>query len=183
MALLNILRYPDERLRNVAKPVTVFDSALKTLAADMAETMYAAKGVGLAAIQVNVQQRIIVIDVSESRDDLIVLVNPEVLDAHAPEKAEEGCLSVPGIYAAVERPHVIRFRYQNLDGEWIEKNAEGLLAVCVQHEIDHLNGKVFVDYLSLLKQNRIKNKLLKELRDKKWKIFFLRERLILPQSL
>lgn len=167
MALLNILRYPDERLRNIAKPVEVFDDDLKTLAADMAETMYAAHGVGLAAIQVNVQKRIIVIDVSEERNALRVLVNPEVLESSMPEKYEEGCLSVPGIYAPVERPHVIRFRYQNLEGEWQEENAEDLLAVCVQHEIDHLNGKVFVDYLSKLKQSRIKNKLLKELREKK----------------
>ena len=167
MALLSILRYPDERLRNVAKPVATFDSNLKALADDMAETMYAAKGVGLAAIQVNVQKRIIVIDVSDERNTLRVLVNPEILETSAPEKAEEGCLSLPGIYAQVERPHTIRFRYQNLQGDWIEESAQDLLAVCVQHEIDHLNGKVFVDYLSILKQNRIKNKLLKELREKK----------------
>lgn len=167
MALLNILRYPDERLRVVAKPVEVFDSALKTLADDMAETMYESNGVGLAATQIDVHQRLIVIDVSEERNALKVLINPEILESSTPEKAEEGCLSVPGIYAAVERAHFVRFRYQNLNGEWIEETAEDLLAVCVQHEIDHLNGKVFVDYLSLLKQNRIKNKLLKELREKK----------------
>ncbi len=167
MALLPILRYPDERLRTIAQNVTVFDEDLKTLAQNMAETMYAAKGVGLAATQVDVHKRLIVMDVSETRDELKVLVNPEILEKNTPEKEEEGCLSVPGVYAAVERAHFVRFRYQNLKGEWQEENAKDLLAVCVQHEIDHLNGKVFVDYLSLLKQNRVKSKLLKELRAKK----------------
>lgn len=166
MPLLNILRYPDPRLHKVAKPVTVFDERLKKLAADMAETMYDAPGIGLAATQVDVHEQIIVIDVSDTRDQLLVLVNPEVIWA-SPEKRvyDEGCLSVPGIYDGVERPARVKVRAQDAEGRSFELEADDLLAVCVQHEIDHLKGKVFVEYLSPLKRNRIKTKLLKEERE------------------
>jgi peptide deformylase len=168
MALLNILRYPDSRLHKVAKPVTVFDDRLKKLAADMAETMYEAPGVGLAATQVDVHQQLIVIDTSETRDDLRVFINPEIVWA-SPEKQvyEEGCLSVPGIYDGVERPARVKVRALDLDGKTFELDADGLLAVCVQHEMDHLKGKVFVEYLSPLKRNRIKTRLAKEEREQK----------------
>lgn len=168
MALLSILRYPDPRLHKLAKPVTVFDERLKKLAADMAETMYEAPGVGLAATQVDVHEQLIVIDTSEARDQLRVLVNPEIIWA-SQELAlyEEGCLSVPGVYDGVERPSRIRVRSLDVDGNPYEFDADGLLAVCVQHEMDHLKGKVFVEYLSPLKRNRIKSKLLKEERELK----------------
>jgi peptide deformylase len=160
--LLQILEYPDPRLRKVAQPVTVFDGALRQLVADMAETMYAAPGIGLAATQVDVHERIIVIDVSENKDHLRVFINPEIVWA-SEETAlcEEGCLSVPGIYDEVRRPARVRVRFQDTDGKAHEIDCEGMLAVCVQHEMDHLTGKVFVDYLSLLKQDRIKTKLKK----------------------
>ena len=168
MALLNILRYPDPRLHKVAKPVTVFDDRLKKLAADMAETMYDAPGVGLAATQIDVHQQLIVIDTSETRDDLRVFINPEITWA-SPEKQlyEEGCLSVPGIYDGVERPARVKVRALDLDGKPFELEADGLLAVCIQHEMDHLKGKVFVEYLSPLKRNRIKTRLIKEEREQK----------------
>jgi peptide deformylase len=168
MALLNILRYPDSRLHKVAKPVTVFDDRLKKLAADMAETMYEAPGVGLAATQIDVHQQLIVIDTSETRDDLKVFINPEIVWA-SPEKQlyEEGCLSVPGIYDGVERPARVKVRALDLDGKTFELEADGLLAVCIQHEMDHLKGKVFVEYLSPLKRNRIKTRLAKEEREQK----------------
>lgn len=164
--LLNILRYPDPRLHKVAKPVAIFDEGLKKLAADMAETMYEAPGVGLAATQVDVHEQLMVIDTSETRDDLRVFINPQIVWA-SDEKLvyEEGCLSVPGIYDGVERPARVRVRALDLDGKAFELEADGLLAVCIQHEMDHLKGKVFVDYLSPLKRNRIKTKLLKEERD------------------
>ncbi|WP_338845480.1 peptide deformylase [Massilia sp. W12] len=163
MALLTILRYPDPRLHKLAKPVTQFDARLKQLAQDMAETMYDAPGVGLAATQIDVHERFIVIDVSEDRSDLLVLANPELVWA-SEEKIiwEEGCLSVPGIYDGVERHERVRVRAQDVNGEFFERDADGLLAVCIQHEMDHLMGKVFVEYLSPLKRNRIKTKLLKE---------------------
>ncbi len=163
MALLPILRYPDPRLHKVAKPVTQFDARLQKLAQDMAETMYDAPGVGLAATQVDVHERFIVIDVSETRDQLLVLANPELVWA-SDEKIiwEEGCLSVPGIYDGVERHERVRVRAQNAKGEFFEQDADELLAVCIQHEMDHLLGKVFVEYLSPLKRNRIKTRLLKE---------------------
>jgi peptide deformylase len=166
MALLNILRYPDPRLHKVAKPVTVFDDRLKKLAADMAETMYEAPGVGLAATQIDVHEQLIVIDTSETRDALRVFINPEIIWA-SPEKQlyEEGCLSVPGIYDGVERPARVKVRALDLDGKAFELEADGLLAVCIQHEMDHLKGKVFVEYLSPLKRNRIKTKLVKEERE------------------
>jgi len=166
MALLSILRYPDPRLHTVAKPVTTFDESLARLVADMAETMYAAPGIGLAATQVDVHQRVIVIDVSDTRDQLFVLVNPEIVWASDERQVyEEGCLSVPGIFDGVERPLRVRVKAHDASGKLHEFDAEGLLAVCVQHEMDHLQGKVFVEYLSPLKRNRIKTKLQKEERE------------------
>lgn len=166
MSLLPILRYPDPRLHKVAKPVTVFDNRLKKLAADMAETMYEAPGVGLAASQVDVHEQLIVIDTSETHDDLRVFINPEITWA-SPERQvyDEGCLSVPGIYDGVERPARVKVRALDLEGKRFEVEAEGLLAVCIQHEMDHLKGKVFVEYLSPLKRNRIKTRMLKEERE------------------
>ncbi len=162
MALLKLLHYPDERLRTVAKPVTVIDDRVRTIVKDMAETMYEAPGIGLAATQVNIHERIIVVDISEDRSDLRVLINPEVIEEGTEHKVfQEGCLSVPGIFDDVERPDRIRVRAKKEDGEVVEFDADGLLSVCIQHEIDHLNGKVFVDYLSRLKQGRIKTKLMK----------------------
>jgi peptide deformylase len=163
MALLNILRYPDVRLHKVAKPVTEFGERLHQLVADLAETMYEAPGVGLAATQVDVHERVVVIDVSETHDELKVFVNPEITWA-SDEKLvyDEGCLSVPGIYDGVERPARVKVRAFDQHGKEFELEADGLLAVCVQHEMDHLMGKVFVEYLSPLKRNRIKAKLLKE---------------------
>jgi peptide deformylase len=166
MPLLNILRYPDPRLHKVAKPVTVFDARLKQLTDDMAETMYEAPGVGLAASQVDVHEQIIVIDTSETRSDLRVFINPEILWASEDRQVyEEGCLSVPGIYDGVERPSQVKVRALDVEGKPFELSADGLLAVCIQHEMDHLKGKVFVEYLSPLKRNRIKAKMLKEERE------------------
>ena len=165
MALLPILHYPDPRLHQSATPVTEFTAQLKQLAEDMAETMYAAPGVGLAAPQVNVHQRLIVVDVSEDKNGLMVLVNPQIIAREGEQEYEEGCLSVPGVYSKISRAARVRVQAQNLDGEPFEIEADGLLAVCLQHEIDHLDGKVFVDYLSQLKQNRIRTKLLKQARE------------------
>lgn len=167
MALLPIIEYPDPRLKTVAKPVARFDERLRRLVADMAETMYAAPGVGLAATQVDIHEQLIVLDVSENKDQLRVFVNPEIVWASDQlVECEEGCLSVPGIYDAVSRPERVRVRAQDMRGEWLELDCEGLLAVCVQHEMDHLRGKVFVEYLSPLKQNRIRGKMRKRrLRD------------------
>jgi peptide deformylase len=166
MALLPILQYPDARLHKVAKPVATVDDRIRALVADMLQTMYDAKGIGLAATQVDVHERVIVIDVSEERDQPLVLINPEITWS-SPERelGEEGCLSVPGIYDGVERAS--RIRVQALDGEGQSRSveAEGLLAICIQHEMDHLLGKVFVEYLSPLKRNRIKTKMLKAQRD------------------
>jgi peptide deformylase len=163
MAILNILRYPDPRLHKVAKPVTVFDARLEQLVADMAETMYDAPGVGLAASQVDVHEQLVVIDTSETKDDLLVFINPEILwSSDEREVYDEGCLSVPGIYDGVERPARVKVRALDVKGQPFEMEADGLLAVCIQHEMDHLLGKVFVEYLSPLKRNRIKAKLLKE---------------------
>lgn len=162
MAVLDILRYPDARLHTVARPVTAVDDRIRTLVRDMGETMYAAPGIGLAATQVNVHERVIVIDLSEARDQLQVFINPEIV-AHSEERAdgEEGCLSVPGIYDEVERYARVTVRALDLDGKPFELEASGLLAVCIQHEMDHLQGKVFVQYLSRLKQSRIRGKMLK----------------------
>jgi peptide deformylase len=164
MALLNILRYPDARLHKLAAPVTVFDDGLKKLVADMTETMYAAPGIGLAATQVDIHKQVIVIDASERRDSLIVLVNPEILDATGVSDIEEGCLSVPGIYEMVERAERVKVRAYDQNGLPFTLEAQGLLSVCIQHEMDHLKGKVFVDYLSQLKQQRIRARLAKQLR-------------------
>lgn len=162
MALLPILEYPDPRLKTVAVPVTRFDDRLRRLVADMAETMYEAPGVGLAATQVDVHERLLVIDVSENKDQLRVFINPEIVRASDERvECEEGCLSVPGVYDAVTRPARVRVRAQDEHGDTFELDCEGLLAVCVQHEMDHLLGKVFVEYLSPLKQVRIKSKMRK----------------------
>lgn len=162
MAVLPILRYPDVRLHKVASPVTTFDDSLRVLVRDMAETMYAAPGVGLAATQVDAQLRVVVIDVSETRDQLRIFVNPRItwLSAEC-MVGEEGCLSVPGIYDEVERPEKVTVEAFDEHGKAFTLEADGLLAVCVQHEIDHLEGRVFVQYLSRLKQSRIRAKMLK----------------------
>jgi peptide deformylase len=162
MALLNILHYPDKRLHKVAKPVEVFDDRIRKLVADMAETMYAAPGVGLAATQVDVHERVVVIDVSDDHNELRVFINPEIIwSSNERQIHEEGCLSVPGIYDEVERAEKVRVRAQNEKGETYEVDCEELLAVCIQHEMDHLMGRVFVEYLSSLKQTRIKSKMKK----------------------
>ncbi len=163
MSLLTILRYPDPRLHTVAKPVRTFDDRLKKLVADMAETMYESEGIGLAASQINVHEQVIVIDLSETHDGLLTFINPEIIWT-SPEKTvyQEGCLSVPGIYDDVERHVQITVRALDATGQSFELNADGLLAICIQHEMDHLIGKVFVEYLSPLKRDRIKTKMLKE---------------------
>lgn len=163
MTQLTILRYPDARLHTVAKPVATVDARVKTLVDDMLQTMYEAEGIGLAATQVNVHERVVVIDISAERDNPLVLINPEIIWA-SPETAikDEGCLSVPGIYDDVERAVAVKVQALNLDGKLQTHEAEGLLSVCVQHEMDHLMGKVFVEYLSPLKRNRIKTKMVKQ---------------------
>jgi peptide deformylase len=162
MAVLTILRYPDPRLEKVAKPVDQVDESIRQLVRDMAETMYAAPGIGLAATQVDVHKRVIVLDVSDTRDQLIVLINPEILAREGEQECEEGCLSVPGVYDVVKRAEKVKVRALDRDGEPFEFDADGLLAVCIQHEMDHLEGKVFVEYLSRLKQARIRAKLQKQ---------------------
>lgn len=164
MAILNILRYPDERLHKIATEVPSITREIRTLVSDMAETMYAAPGIGLAATQVDVHQRIIVIDVSETRDELLVLINPEIIASSGNAETQEGCLSVPGIFDKVTRAEEITVRATGIDGKSFEMNASGLLAVCIQHEMDHLMGKVFVEYLSPFKQSRILSKLKKQAR-------------------
>jgi len=164
MANLTILHFPDERLRTVAKPVDQFNDAIRTLIDDMFDTMYDAPGIGLAATQVNVHIRLIVIDVSEENNQPLVLINPEILEKEGEEEMDEGCLSVPGIYEKVQRADRIRVRALDRNGEPFELDTDGLLAVCIQHEIDHLDGKLFVDYLSTLKRQRIKKKFEKQLR-------------------
>ena len=165
MAILKILQYPDERLHKVARPVVNVDESTRKLVRDMAETMYSAPGVGLAATQVDVHKQIIVLDVSETHDQLRVFINPEIIASSGEQECEEGCLSVPGIYETVRRAARITVRALNEKGESFTLEAEGLLAVCVQHEMDHLLGKVFVEYLSQLKQTRIRAKLKKHLRE------------------
>jgi peptide deformylase len=166
MALLSILTYPDPRLHTVAKPVKEVDARIRSLIEDMLETMYDANGIGLAATQVDVHERLIVIDVSEERNEPMVLINPEILWASDDKQVgDEGCLSVPGIYDGVERSSAIKVKALDGEGKAREIEAEGLLAVCIQHEMDHLLGKVFVEYLSPLKRNRIKTKMLKARRD------------------
>lgn len=164
MSRLHILRYPDPRLHEIAVPVTEVNQSIRTLVADMAETMYAAPGVGLAATQVDVHKQVVVIDASDSRDELLILINPEILVAAGVADCEEGCLSVPGIYERIERAERIAVRALGLDGQRFEIEAQGLLAVCIQHEMDHLKGRVFVEYLSRLKQTRIRAKMQKQQR-------------------
>jgi len=164
MALLPILRYPDPRLHTRAAPVREVTDAIRKLIADMAETMYEAPGIGLAATQVDVYKRVVVIDVSEDKSGLLALINPEIIARSGEQVCEEGCLSVPGIYDKVSRSEKVTVRALNQKGESFDLDAEGLLAVCIQHEIDHLDGKVFVEYLSQLKQTRIKGKLAKKAR-------------------
>ena len=164
MAILNILHFPDPRLRTVAQPVETVDDTIRKLADDMLETMYAAPGIGLAATQVNVHKRVIVIDISEDKNQPLYLINPEIIELDGVEEMEEGCLSVPGVYETVRRADQVRIRALGLDGKPFEMEANELLAVCIQHEIDHLDGKLFVDYLSQLKRTRIRKKLEKEQR-------------------
>jgi peptide deformylase len=166
MALRTILEFPDPRLRTRAKPVTVFDAALGTLIDDLFETMYAAPGIGLAATQVDVHQRVLVIDVSSDRTGQLALVNPEILAREGEEVTEEGCLSVPGIFDEVKRAAKVRIRAQDRTGAVFERDYDDILAVCIQHEMDHLEGKLFVDYLSDLKRERIRKKLDKERKER-----------------
>jgi peptide deformylase len=166
MALRTILEYPDPRLRTRAQPVTRFDAELKQLVADMFETMYAAPGIGLAATQVDVHKRVIVIDVSKDHDQPLVFINPEILSREGEESSEEGCLSVPDNFADVKRSAKVRVRAYDENGEVFERDYDDVLAVCVQHEMDHLEGKLFVDYLSDLKRERIRKKLEKERKER-----------------
>jgi len=161
MTILNILKYPDERLYKVAREVKVVNKEIKTLISDMAETMYEAPGIGLAATQVDFHQRIIIIDISEDKNNLLVLINPILLERKGEEFNQEGCLSVPEVFEKVKRAEWIKISAIDINGKKFELEADGLLAVCIQHEMDHLEGKVFVDYLSNLKKNRIKKKLIK----------------------
>lgn len=165
MAILPILQYPDERLHKIAKKIERIDDAIRKLVRDMAETMYAAPGIGLAATQVDEHIQLIVIDISETHDDLRVFINPELLNAHGAKEHEEGCLSVPGIYEPITRAERVTVRAQDERGNSFTLEADGLLAVCIQHEMDHLRGKVFVEYLSQLKQTRIRAKLKKHRRE------------------
>ena len=166
MALLPILEFPDPRLRTKAAPVEVVDASIRKLIDDMFETMYAAPGIGLAATQVNVHKRVLVVDITEDRSMPLALINPEIVSREGVEETEEGCLSVPGIYDKVTRAERIRVRTLDRNGKQIEIEADGLLAVCIQHEMDHLEGKLFVDYLSELKRTRIRKKLEKERKDR-----------------
>lgn len=166
MALLEILHFPDPRLRTKAKPVTQVDDSVRQIVEDMFETMYDAPGIGLAATQVNIHQRIIVIDTSEEKDQPLALINPEILETEGVEQMDEGCLSVPGYYETVERAEKVKISYLDKEGEAQQLEADELLAVCIQHEIDHLDGKLFVDYLSPLKRNRIRKKLEKQAKQK-----------------
>ncbi|OJZ17508.1 MAG: peptide deformylase [Thiobacillus sp. 65-29] len=165
MARLPILHYPDPRLHTVAKPVQAVDERIRALVDDMAETMYAAPGIGLAATQVDVHERVVVIDISETHKDLKVFINPEIVAQSGRAEGEEGCLSVPGVFDRVTRAERVTVRALDRDGQPFELEAEGLLAVCIQHELDHLQGKVFVDYLSILKRNRIRTRLQKQARE------------------
>lgn len=162
MSRLTVLHFPDPRLRKKARPVAAVNAEIEQLSRDMLDTMYAENGIGLAATQVNVQQRVIVMDLSAERDRPVILVNPEVIQKTGTEEMEEGCLSVPGYSDLVQRAEKIAYRYLNLDGELIEDEADGLRAVCIQHEIDHLNGILFIDYLSPMKKRRIRKKIEKQ---------------------
>jgi len=162
MAKLNILEFPDPRLTTVASDIDSFDDDLKKLVEDMIETMYSANGIGLAATQVNIHKRLLVLDVSENQDNPLVYINPQILNSSGEQNCEEGCLSVPGVYASVKRAENITVRAQNANGETFEEALDGLHAICVQHEMDHLVGRLFVDYLSPLKRNRVRKKLEKQ---------------------
>jgi peptide deformylase len=162
MSKLNILEFPDPRLRTVAKRVESFDDSLKKLVEDMLETMYSANGIGLAATQVNVHKRLLVLDISEDRDKPQTYINPEIVVKSGEEVCEEGCLSVPGIYANVKRAEIVQIRAQDVEGNSFEEELKGMHAVCIQHEIDHLEGRLFVDYLSPLKRNLVRRKLEKQ---------------------
>ena len=165
MAILNILNYPDPRLHTIAKPIEVVDNSIRKLIDDMAETMYAAPGIGLAATQVNRHLQLILVDISETKDSLKVFINPKIIESTGQQVYEEGCLSVPDVFESVTRAERIKVKALDREGKSFELEADGLLAVCIQHEMDHLDGKVFVDYLSRLKRDRIKTKLIKRLRD------------------
>ncbi|HXK56359.1 MAG TPA: peptide deformylase [Gammaproteobacteria bacterium] len=167
MAILNILHFPDPRLRNRAKPVKQVDNSVRKLVSDMFETMYKAPGIGLAATQVDDSRQVIVIDISEEHDQPLCLINPEILESEGEESMDEGCLSVPGVYEKVIRADKVKVRALDQQGQPFEMEAEGLLAVCIQHEMDHLDGKLFIDYLSNLKRQRIRKKLIKEGRQEK----------------
>jgi peptide deformylase len=162
MAVLHVLHFPDERLRTIAKPVATVNAEIQQLVADMLDTMYDENGIGLAATQVNVHQRVVVIDVSEDRNEPMVFINPEIIARSGETSYEEGCLSVPQNYATVERAAEVTVKAQDKNGNWFELKADGLLAICLQHELDHLVGKLFIDYLSPLKRDRIRKKLEKE---------------------
>ena len=162
MAKLNILEFPDPRLKTVAKAVENFDSKLKTLVEDMTETMYMANGIGLAATQVNVHKRLLVMDISENQDQPRVYINPQILEQSGEQNCEEGCLSVPGVYASVKRAENVTLKAQDIDGNFFEEQLENLHAVCIQHEMDHLMGRLFVDYLSPLRRNMVRKKLEKQ---------------------
>lgn len=162
MAKLEVLYFPDPRLRKKALAIDTIDANIRSIAEDMLETMYTEGGIGLAATQVDIQQRIVVIDISEDRNDPVVLINPDIIACDGIEQMQEGCLSVPGYYDDVERAERITYSYQTLDGETVEKECDGLLAVCIQHEIDHLDGKLFIDYLSPLKRQRLLKKIEKQ---------------------
>ncbi len=162
MAILEVLHFPDPRLRNKADPVEKIDADIKQIAENMLETMYAESGIGLAATQVNIPKRIVVIDLSEEKNEPLILINPEITKREGTETMREGCLSVPDYYDTVERAESIEFNYETLSNELIKTNTDGLLAVCVQHEIDHLDGKLFIDYLSPLKRQRLKKKIDKQ---------------------
>ncbi len=164
MAILEVLLFPDERLRNKAIPVEQINAEIKEIAANMLETMYAESGIGLAATQVNIQKRIVVMDLSEEKNEPLILINPEITKLEGKETMREGCLSVPDYFDTVERAEKIEFNYKTLENELINVETDGLLAVCVQHEIDHLNGKLFIDYLSPLKRRRLKKKIEKQVR-------------------
>jgi peptide deformylase len=186
MPILKLLHYPDERLRTVAKPVAEVNDRIRAIVRDLAQTMYDAPGIGLAATQADIHERIILVDVSEDKSDLRVLINPEIVsESQARKVFQEGCLSVPGIFDDVERPDQIRVRALDEQGQTIEFDADGLLSVCIQHEIDHLNGKVFVDYLSRLKQGRIRTKLQKAQTEQRDTVEdeFARRHLRLPERL
>lgn len=162
MSKLTVLHFPDPRLRKKARPVAAVDSGIRQLSKDMLETMYEENGIGLAATQVNIQKRVVVMDLSAERNAPMTLVNPEIMEKSGTEEMEEGCLSVPGYSELVQRAEKITYRYLNLDGEEIEDEAGGLRAVCIQHEIDHLDGKLFIDYLSPMKKRRIRKKIEKQ---------------------